>query len=143
MAKLGIEVEGRFKGLLTLFLDAGELTEDNEEKILSVLKRNLRIQQVYISDLENTLLLGVKKLKPFLKKLSDLVFITVETKHLGKAPLPFYLNIMLAVEHPSFWNLRPTDQVKFSQGQKVFAIPVESMYKTEPSDFVDDINITL
>lgn len=135
MAKIGYEVEGRYQGLRTLFVNSLEL------KKIKVVPTN--IQQIYVSDLENTLdLMTDETLVGFGEK----YFVTVERT---KAPWEIHhnVNVMLNLQVESFWHLRNTDQIKFhldtNKGPTVKSVSVGEMYHTSPVDFLDDKEIDL
>lgn len=131
--KIGIEVEGRLKGIKTLFCDAQELVGARalfaDDKTLSSVKA------IYVSDHDNTL-------DPSSSDLAWLIdqgiFITLEVTQVTEK-WPDEVSIMLHVESDSYWFLKPTDQIKFHRGdQRVDAFAVESAYKTMPEDFEGD-----
>jgi hypothetical protein len=128
MAKIGIEVEGRFKGIKTLFIQAEEFDD--------ALRIPRECNHIYISDNENTLDLSAEEWDAWTERW----LITVDVTDVCETPRPG-LNIMLRIDHPSFWYLKPTDQIKFEQDKNVWTIPVESMYRTFPEDFEGDIQL--
>lgn len=130
MAKIGIEVEGRFIGLHTLFIDAA--TESYMLKDC-----NLNVQQIYISDNDNLLKLDSE----LIKDAADNFIITIERTYLPHE-YPEYINIMLSISNNSpFFRLHENDQVKFSWQQTVYAITKRNMTKTIPSDFDGDVTL--
>ena len=131
--KVGIECEGRFKGLVTLFCDAKEFDTDARLLDLSLLP----IQQIYISDHENVLNLNDSDLCNFHR---NNVRITVERTNFDSAP--YWINIMLVIDNESFWNLRYQDQIKFSKDLNVYSVLKDQMYYTDPADFKSDTIIT-
>ena len=66
--------------------------------------------------------------------------ITVERTKFEDAP--YWINVMLVIDNPSFWNLRGQDQIKFSKDLNVFAIQKKSMPFTHPSEFRSDVDIS-
>jgi hypothetical protein len=129
--KVGIEVEGRFKGLKTLFVDYSELYSDDVNAVAD----EYNCQQIYISDLTNYL-----DLSEDLTYINDKFIITIERTVISNKVNP-RLNIMLHIENESFWLLKPNDQIKFSREQFVFATPKDTMFVTLPTDFDQDINV--
>lgn len=132
MAKVGLEVEGRYQGLRTLFISVDEMSKVNVGRLD-------RIQQIYISDLNNVLDLNSD---PFLADWCEMWFVTVERTYVPSFTIPA-LNIMLNVQGNSgFWNLKPTDQIKFhldtKDGPVVKSVSYGEMYLTEPVDFIND-----
>jgi hypothetical protein len=138
--KIGKEAEGMHKGLNTLFMDVSELCTWQENFKISGME-GTEIQQVYISDLENTLDLSKVPLE-LLGYVSNYIFfrMTVERTQIPNKIHP-KLDIMLHIENESFWNLRFGDQIKFSKNQFVYAIPRKDMIKTFPEDFEKDITL--
>lgn len=131
MAKMGIEVEGRFKGLRTFFLTADEfnnLLGSSKWPSIGL------YQQLYISDHEN--ILDLAKHENLLHQ-AKCVVVTVERT---KVPLMVdaSINIILYVKNDSFWNLKPTDQVKFERDLFVSTMTLENMSITEPWEFEND-----
>jgi len=146
MAKIGIEVEGRFTGLKTLFLSALEFS--NEAYLKKALELGDKhtdlkglIKQVYISDLDNHLDL-VADPNLTLYELSKTYIVTVEVSEV-REETPEYINIMLNIGCPSFWNLSEVDQFKFSDKQHVFSASVANMSETLPEDFAGDITLDI
>jgi hypothetical protein len=138
MAKIGVEVEGRFIGLRTLFLDASEL---EQRDLVNHALANREVQQIYVSDPLNLLGIGVNTVFPMLPSLSTKYLITVEVNSLGSAPIPEWMNIILNVDNLDVWKLRKADQVKFSDQLNVLATTVQSMTRTVPEDFNGDFTL--
>ena len=133
--KYGIEVEGRFKGLKTLFMSAPEMMACTVERILGYAEER-KVQQIYISDLEGLVL----KQNRTLKALAKDYIVTLEVSSV-QAEVPAYVNIMLNLkcETPMQF-LKEGDQIKISQDQNVWAISVENMIRTVPEDFHGDVS---
>ena len=137
--KFGIEVEGKFKGIKTLFTSANELK--NLSDVLKHCSENLLkdVEQLYISDHENTL--DLTEMGEVLKytKLFNLVTVEVTkcTEHSDK------IHVMLVIDSPSFWNLNSNDHIKFSRDHYVFATQRKDLEVTIPEDFAGDIEIEL
>lgn len=154
--KLGNEVEGRFKGLPTLFLDANEFLYWDlmtvATKVLEdygdgdVLMRTARVKQIYVSDRDNIL---TGKEEAWDKW--EGIMITVEVTQVTDRDIyPEGTNVMLAIDDSpisipslSFTNLLDTDQVKFTdnRGGSVWCVTKENMARTVPSDFDHDITL--
>jgi hypothetical protein len=132
--KVGIEVEGRFKGIKTLFCTAQEFL--NNPDIVEIAK-NDKCSQIYISDLNNEL--SLKNL--YLTIIAKSFIITIERTSINSTP-PYWVNIILTVDNPSFWYLNQNDQVKFTKDQYVFAVTKEVMNKSVPADFELDIEVS-
>jgi len=131
--KRGIECEGEFQGLDTLFIDASEYSELLKLKVLP------KCKQIYICDHNNVLDLFDPDLA--FMSLVEGKRITVERTEFFKAP--FCVNIMLVVNSESFWNLRGQDQIKFSNDLNVYAIQKKTMPYTAPVEFSSDIELNL
>jgi hypothetical protein len=126
--KIGIECEGRLKGLRTLFVDAPDLLT------LDLVIGQHSFDQLYISDLKNILKLDGEKLEDLAKEF----FITVEVTELKKMP-PRWINIILRLESPSLKFLWPTDQIKIEPIERnVFMIPLGQMFYTSPDEYRGD-----
>ena len=131
MAKRGLECEGEFQGIRTLFCSA-------EEFILTQPKFLKSFPHIYISDHENKLLLD----GPIFVDLDIAgTKVTIERTKFDKAP--YWINIMLYVDNESFWNLRGNDQIKFSRELNVYAIAKKSMIYTDPCQFQSDVEAKL
>lgn len=146
--KFGIECEGRFCGLKTLFINANELYSPEEMNyvISSNMTRNnlswdlikckvTELQQIYISDNDNLLDLY----SPMLKQWSARAVVTVERTALTE--YPSYVNIMLNVPNASFWYLRKDCQFKFSKDMNVFSATKRALIETKPYEFEGDITL--
>lgn len=130
--KYGLEVEGRFKGIKTLFVSEEEFTNKGFE-IDCIVKDMIDIKHLYISDLNNRI-----DLEHEIRLRRDLV-VSIERTSVPNVTIdPSITCILLRIDNSSFWALRSTDQVKFSKDHNVFAATVENMSKTIPSDFDDD-----
>jgi hypothetical protein len=150
--KIGYEVEGRFKGLYTLFMNSEHAVTFFEFKSLK--ERAFppgsadsieKVKHVYVSDSADQpfLMNGVEDC--FLAWNEMGMPVTYETAYVGDRDLfPPNVHIMLRIDgslggFESFWKLRLTDQVKFSKDQTVFCVAKENMTVTLPHEFMDDI----
>lgn len=135
MAKIGIECEGRLRGIKTLFIDASELTVDLGLK--SLIEEG-KVTHVYVSDHQNTLDYNE------LGKALGACYVTLEVTKVKDEPRPLNVGLMLALpeEH---WNsvqlLGPDDQVKFSWNQHVLASSMRNFVATYPIEFVGDVEL--
>ena len=133
--KIGIEVEGRFKGLKSLFLTAEEYLDMTSHEIERRASAN-NVQQIQISDVTNRLDLTVLSLQ----MLADKYLLSIERTKVG----PEYrgkIQVILWIDDESYLNLYPTDQIKFSKNRNVKLIAVENMFDTKPQDFNADVTI--
>lgn len=142
MAKLGIEVEGRFCGLFTLFINADEYF--NLAEVFDRIRANpdvalANIEQIYISDHEGRI--NLQTTNQDLVELCAGHQVTVECKYVPQFNIIEHLNIMLSIDCNQVWYLRKNDQIKFSMGQHVMATTVRNMTQTAPADFDGDINV--
>jgi hypothetical protein len=132
--KLGVEVEGRLRGLRTLFLQASECKGKNAEEIKQSIPEGMNVEQIYISDLENEFkLTGL-----WLHRLAEDFLVTVEVTELTCKP-PEGVNVILRIDSPSFWHLRETDQIKFTTEENhVWMYVAEQGMATRPEAFEKD-----
>jgi hypothetical protein len=132
MPKFGLECEGEFQGMLTVFCTVNEFYQLTRKELPGAVK------QMYISDHENVLDLT----DPVLSEMDcNGVRVTVERTSFDSAP--WWVNIMLVVDSASFWNLRNQDQVKFTKDLNVYSIQKKSMVYTPPTEFKSDITFDI
>jgi len=135
--KIGIEVEGRFKGLRTLFMGYGEFFELKSFEDIEGILRDKCLQQVYISDLDNRIELR----KQILRDMSKVAIVTLERTFVDGL-LPEHVRIVLSVPvRTDMRILRPGDQIKIDQHQHVWEVSKESMITSIPSDFLNDVHL--
>ena len=140
MMKIGLEVEGRSKGLKTLFLKASpNLTS-------AFLTANLyKVPHIYISVAESDMDIDtvVSMLENDYPDAHE-VLITVESTVLPTKPLEKHSTIdhfMFSITS-GVHQLRPTDTVKSHDGNlNVLTCTVENMSRTEPMDFAGDLEV--
>lgn len=126
--KVGIEVEGRFTGVPTLFCDAAHYLEG-----IKVAKEQ-GLSHIYISDNDNT----IDPCAEVLANCGLLVTLDV-TKVLTSHERPLNVTLMLRLDgFPMVNALNTRDQVKFEQERNVLVAPVTAFYRTVPSDFDGD-----
>lgn len=139
--KLGIECEGRLKGLKTLFISAEEFKHDlSVENYIT--QHYSQLQQVYIVDKKNILReIDLIKLSLFTHCLT----VTIEVQSLSYELLQFnhLFNVILSVEMNDAFHLKSTDQFKVHYNNHVMVVPIEMMIKSSPEDFVNDQKIEL
>ena len=152
--KLGKEVEGRLKGLYTLFMDGKEARTFFEFKSLKERAFPLgsadsieEVEHIYVSDLDSCMTPDAEcfaKWKEFGLK------VTLEVDRVSlREDYPDNVTVMLNVTDNSlyasrsFWRLLPNDQVKFvlpvEDSFMVRCVTVGSMTMTAPEDFAGDI----
>lgn len=135
---IGMEVEGRFIGVKTLFIQAEELPEVSNYLIHKQRKED--VQQVYVSDNENVL--DLNNNNP-LRWISQKMLVTVERTRLDATPPP-YVNVILNIDCPSFQFLKKHDQFKFVREDRTVECGTRSaLTKTVAEDFAGDVSFTL
>lgn len=139
--KLGKEVEGRLKGLRTVFMTADEAINIFGGKgpiTVNVTKHDLaaigNVQAIYISDHGNVLTPD----SVVFNEIRTLDLVTSIERTAVNDFWPDDICVLLTIESPSFWYLKDTDQVKFSYEQNVRSVVLENMTVTNPEDFRDD-----
>lgn len=148
--KLGFEVEGRKQGTKTLFADSHELFNPYDSQVtldglnkISTLQIAHGFSHVYISDPYSKITLSADN--PILKQLHDMnLSITVERRVVYKyemKKIPHWVDLFLCIVDKSFWQLRPTDQIKFSKELTVFSEMKGNMVLTQPQDFEKDVRV--
>jgi hypothetical protein len=140
MAKIGKEVEGKFLGLLSIFIsntEYFEMVKNYSFKLLS--EKYPDLKQIYISDLSN----DIDLYDDVLRELSQYYIITVECTKILAESVPEHVNIVLNIEPTDFWKLNLANQIKFSKNNYVYMVPVMNMSLTTPDKFLEDIEIEL
>lgn len=140
MAKLGFEVEGRLKGVYSLFVEVDEI-----KRLLNPGNKYLldQVGQVAVPDYESKITLDDIDI---LMSLDNRVVITLETPRIDLPieDLPGRLNLVLVAQCPQFFDLSNTDQIKFvNEHRQVFMIPKESMVMTSPDEFDGDEEVEI
>lgn len=136
--KIGIEVEGRMKGLMTLFCSAEEFYENDVVGL--IYSGKVTVSQVYVSDHG-----GYANIRD-LVELGKKVYVTVELTYLHRES-PAEIGVILNIKNnrpayeESFKRLKGTDQIKFEHEMNIFTITKEQMHRTYPSDFAGDYEI--
>ena len=126
---IGLEAEGRLKGVLTLNLT---LEEFDSGVYLGVTQP---YGNIYITDVDNVLDLDVLDANrdPFKDPI-----LSIERTSVGRQYQN--LNIIFLVQVPVM-RLKSTDQIKMHEGQHVWMTPLDCMVKSTPVDFVGDFNV--
>jgi len=126
--KVGIECEGRLKGVPTIFCQAAELEVAIEYAVDS------GVGHLYVSDLANAL--------PYARLASINALVTLEVTEVQDTARPSNVTLMLSV--PGYANvakLSSTDQVKFEHDLNVLVAPAQAFFKTQPSEFSSDLTV--
>lgn len=133
--KIGIEVEGKYKGLKSVFIDLNELRFLDESKIPE------GYHHLYISvPLDYDVFEYNDDIKKVLKKYD----VTLEVDSIDDIDEEILKNvhIMLRIYHPDVWLLKNTDSIKFhSENNDVLSSSIETMYRTNPKDFEKDVYV--
>lgn len=126
---IGLEVEGRLKGLPTLMLTPDEFRSGKYKSVKAY------YTNIYITDSHNELDLDIidAERDPF----NDPI-LSIERSWVDK--IYPNLNIIICVNAP-VWSLKPTDQIRMHDGRDVWMVPVESMLRSVPADFEGDFNV--
>lgn len=140
MAKIGYEVEGRLKGVYSLFVEVDEI-----KRLLNPENKHLldEVGQVAIPDYESKI---TQEDINILLTLNPRIVITLETPkiNLPIESLPARLNLVLVIKHPQIFELTVTDQIKFvSESKSVLIIPKESMMMTCSDEFDGDQEVDI
>jgi hypothetical protein len=137
---MGKEVEGKFTGLLSLFISAEEFAEMTEKYMFKdIAEKYPALKQIYISDLANNIYLYDETLL----ELSQYYIVTVECTKILVDSAPEHVNVILNIDPTDFWKLHLTHQVKFSRDKWVYMAPVMNMSLTSPDKFEHDVEIEL
>lgn len=144
--KFGIEAEGRFKGLRSIFFEnVWEFLTITPDDVVNLARKHGACH-VAIMDLDDEIEHEKMKAK-FEHVINSGIHITVEgttppkVRH-ESAPIQFVKHM----SDPDFFDLQPTDQIKFVDNEKdrnVRMTPVESMIPTSLEAFAHDKEITL
>lgn len=126
--KIGIEVEGRLKGMPTLFCEAADLAKAIDEA------KSRGITHIYVSDNQNSL--------PYSAFDSQQLYFTLDVTKVRKELRPYNLSLMLRLEaYDDVSQLNDNDQIKFERNRMVSVFPMTSAITTSPADFAGDIEI--
>lgn len=126
---IGLEAEGRLKGVPTLNLTEEEFSSGEYKRVTDY------YGNIYITDLENKL--DLDKLDRERNPLKDPI-LSIERTSVDK--IYQNINIIYFVNVPVML-LKDTDQIKAHSGQFVWMAPMESMIKSTPKDFQGDYDV--
>jgi len=136
--RVGIEVEGRFKGLRSVFVTAQEWCIHRKQILRTMKADKIGYHQLYIIDRANILDLNTCFLHMSISK----YIVTVERSKLEQVA-PEWMHIVLSFQDDSFRFLKKADDVKLHNGWDVAMCNFEQMVKSKEADFVDDEEIDL
>lgn len=143
MAKVGIEVEGRYRGMRALFLSAGV---DNFTDAAEFLREDygVGIGLVYISDPEGLVDYMV------IGEIFDQWVVTIDTHVVHMGDRPDNVNLMLRVDHCKQHlmfdyvdRMYVCDQIKIERDRMVYVLPWVNVIYTNPDEFEGDKEVTL
>lgn len=133
--KYGVEVEGRLRGIPTLFCNADVKREDLFEAL-----RKHPVSHVYISDNNNTL--HYRGIGGLLSR----YMVTLDVTKVRDDERSPNVSLMLRIdgelptwEHVS--KLTKEDQIKFERNREVIVLPMTAAIFTQPSEFEGDIEV--
>ena len=159
--KLGIEVEGRLRGIKTLFMNYDEIQQaldhhKGDSNKFGIWLHTYVIQQgashLYISDHANQITPHFfnENLGPFLERKTR-IMVTLEVTQYNESWYAVRyqypsLGFMLSLEGPpSLWSMSPLDQVKFTKdtrrGPAVLCTLRLSFQRTDPDEFQNDVEL--
>jgi hypothetical protein len=142
--KIGMECEGRYKGLPTLFMTAEEYLAG-----MQIYTANPSLQammdyprHIYVSDHKGKI--NTENLVGFWS-MSRLITIEVTKCPKNRMEWPRNVTFMLTlpVDKNNFFGLRDMDQVKFSKQLTVYVADKDTMMKTFPKDFAGDVKVKI
>ena len=133
--KLGIEVEGRLRGIPTLFCNA----DFDVEELFANLRKH-PVSHVYISD--NTNKLSYRGIGALLKG----YLVTLDVTEVRAEEPPANVSLMLRIDDiqdawTSVSRLTKEDQIKFEFDRNVIVLPMTAAILTNPSEFAGDIEL--
>lgn len=134
---VGMEVEGRYKGLVTLFVDLEDV-----DKVTSDMIEQLRLQQIYLRELVEWPV-SVDVSKRVAKWVAMRCLVTVDCKKVvGEITDPVTVILSFKGAERGLGFLRATDQIKVIGGADdiVYVSPLEAMVQTVSADYAEDVS---
>lgn len=136
--KLGIEVEGRLRGVPTLFCNA----DFDTQELLANLRKH-PVSHVYISD--NTNKLGYHGIGALLRG----YMVTLDVTEVRAESRPANVSLMLRLDgdgsllqlFEQVSRLTKEDQIKFERDRNVIVLPMTAAIFTQPSEFAGDVEL--
>lgn len=131
---LGAEKEGSYKGITTLFVEEEFITEKTIRKVISLLKFNSAVRQLYFGAGKINIINIDKTAKNLLLGLRKNYILSVEQSitMLSVIPTSLFTNVIGRVDTEYL----PTT-VKLDSGLKVYSAPLDTFIVTDLHD-VDD-----
>ena len=144
---IGKEVEGRLKGVLTLFMGAQEALEFFNYKSLKEAVANKEyhsmidnIRHVYVSDPDNVISPTANCLVMW-DSFNMPVTIEVNIFNYNRILYPDNVSFFLNLPTSDFYMLNANDQIKFDIKRSVYTAHVATMQQTNPHEFENDIEL--
>lgn len=134
---VGKEVEGRLKGLQTLFIVGDQPVDTILEKLYKCLKEHLVISQLYFGAGNQSKVTNYNTIRYFLKKG---YFITYEIMldELNYVPVDILSDChIIACEKNKIDCLKPTDTIKFETSDLIYCTTKEQFSKTSFDEYHD------
>lgn len=127
---IGLEAEGRFKGLPTLMMTPEEFIAGQQYLV------EQPFFNIYITDTDNVLDLDIinDNRDPYTDPI-----LSIERTKIDK--LYENLDIIYQVPEIPVWFLKSTDQIRMNDGRDVWMIPVDCMIRTTPDDYKGDFDV--
>lgn len=137
-AFIGEEVEGRFKGLTTLFVTSNKLQSSD---ILKILHTHPRVQHIWF-DLHHTNWEAISVIvwgEYFNGVIT--VEVTLDEKKVSDIPMDIFpkVHVVTTILHPEVILMKSTDSINIVSGRgHVFAAIKECLQETKPEEYAKD-----
>ena len=139
--KIGVEVEGRLRGIKTLFMDASEGYCKAIDVLASEAGRG--IGHIYISDPENTL--SYRIVSNVFMGFHVTLDVTEVKEYCSRDNITLMLRIDKCPQNRIFDSIKylrsDLDQIKIERDRQVVILPMSCALTTEPHEFEGDIEI--
>jgi hypothetical protein len=136
--KIGIEVEGRLRGVKTLFIGAAELELEGPSGIRAKMMAH-NVTHLYVSDHNNVVDYETLGLSFYS------LLVTLDVTRVKPGPRPQNVSIMLTLPYEFFIDvdrLAADDQVKFhSVDRDVLCVSARHLVRTQPIEFCGDVEV--
>lgn len=138
---VGKEVEGRLKGLQTLFIVGDQSIDNILEKLYKCLKKHIIISHLYFGAGRQSNVTNYNTIKYFIKQG---YFITYEVmfNELNRVPSDILsdCHIMACIKQNNVQHLKLTDTIKIETSNLIYCATIEQFAKTSSNEY-QDINI--
>lgn len=127
---IGLEAEGRFKGVPTLMMTPEEFQQGLHKNVTEP------FFNIYITDTDNVLDLAAVNASrdPYKDPMLSIERTKIDALYEN-------LDIIYQVPDVPVWFLKPTDQVRMNDHRDVWMIPVDCMIRTTPDDYKGDFDV--